>query len=111
MSAAGHAHDAFPDYVIVPEPSRSDDFHRGEPPPVATGPPEPSRPSSPVLPLLLLVIGLAAAAVWFVGVPQLTKPAAVERGCEVIVLQSGNTKCVTNPRAGSKAAKKSAAKQ
>ena len=25
MSAAGHAHDAFPDYVIVPEPPRPDD--------------------------------------------------------------------------------------
>ena len=111
MSAAGHAHDAFPDYVIVPEPPRPDDVRPAEAPPVAVEPPTPSRPASPVLPLLLLVVGLAAAAVWFVGVPQLTKPAAVERGCEVIVLQSGNTKCVTNPRAGSKAAKKSAAKQ
>ena len=63
---------------------------------------------SPVLPLLILVIGLAAAAVWFVALPQLDKPATVQRSCEVIVLKSGKTRCVTNPKTGSKAAAKKA---
>ncbi len=66
-------------------------------------------PSQPVLPLMALVVGLAVAAAWFVGVPHLTKPAPPERGCEVIVLQSGKTKCVANPQARSaNAAKRSA---
>jgi hypothetical protein len=64
---------------------------------------------SPFLPLLLLVIGLAAAAVWFVALPQLNKPATVQRSCEVIVLKSGKNRCVANPKTGSKDAAKKAA--
>ena len=63
---------------------------------------------SPVLPLLILVIGLAAAATWFVALPQLNKPATVQRSCEVIVLESGKSRCVGNPKTGSKAAPKKA---
>ena len=99
MSSAGQAYDAFPDFVIVPE-SEVRERQRIEAS-VATVEKPTSRPASPVLPLLALVVGLAAAAAWFVGVPQLTKPAPVERGCEVIVLQSGKTKCVANPQARS----------
>ena len=100
MSAAGHAYDAFPDFVIVPE-SEIDERRKVEASVAAAEKPAPSRQASPVLPLLALVVGLAAAAAWFVGIPQLTKPAPVQRGCEVIVLQSGKTKCVANPQARS----------
>ena len=47
---------------------------------------EHSGAPSPLIPLLLLCIGLAAAAVWFVALPALAKPARAERTCEVIVL-------------------------
>ena len=51
---------------------------------------------SDVLPLLLLVIGLALATIWFVALPALeTQPAG--RACEVFVLESGKTKCVPKP--------------
>ena len=58
---------------------------------------------SPLLPLLVLVVGLATATVWFVGLPALEKPAP-GRSCEVFVLRSGATKCVPKPgaRAGAK---------
>jgi len=59
-------------------------------------------------PLMILVIGLAAAATWFVALPQLDKPATVQRSCEVIVLETGKTRCVANPKTGSKAAAKNA---
>ena len=55
---------------------------------------EHSGAPSPLIPLLLLCVGLAAAAVWFVALPALAKPARAERTCEVIVLKSGTTKCV-----------------
>jgi len=100
MSAAGHAHDAFPDFVIVPE-SEVHERRKIEASVVPAEKPAPSRQASPVLPLMALVVGLAVAAAWFVGVPHLTKPAPVQRGCEVIVLQSGTTKCVANPQARS----------
>lgn len=61
------------------------------------------RAPTGALPLLILVIVLAAAAVWFVGLPALDRPARAERGCEVIVVKYGNTKCVRNP-GGSRAA-------
>jgi hypothetical protein len=51
---------------------------------------------SPVLPLLMLVAGLAAATVWFVGLPALEEPPP-GRSCEVYVLRSGATKCVPKP--------------
>ena len=53
-----------------------------------------SRAPSPVLPLLLLVGVLAAATVWFVALPAFAKPVRAERSCEVMVLESGTTKCV-----------------
>lgn len=54
---------------------------------------EPSR----VLPLLILVVGLAAATIWFVALPMLDKPRRAERSCEVFVLETGSTKCVPKP--------------
>jgi hypothetical protein len=62
-----------------------------------------SEPSS-VLPLLILVIGLAAATIWFVALPVLHKPASWGRSCEVYVLPSGTTKCVPYGKPGSWAA-------
>lgn len=49
---------------------------------------------SPLIPLLLLCLGLAGAAVWFVALPAFAKPVHAARTCEVIVLKSGTTKCV-----------------
>jgi len=66
--------------------------------PEATLAHEHSRTPSPLIPLFLLCAALAAAAVWFVALPALTKPARAERTCEVIVLASGTTKCVHEPR-------------
>jgi hypothetical protein len=57
---------------------------------------------SGVIPLLILVIVLAAAAVWFVAVPAFGKPLA-KRSCEVVVLESGSTACVRDPTHGSRA--------
>lgn len=51
---------------------------------------------STALPLLLLVIGLAAASVWYVALPAF-EPEPAKRSCEVIVLESGSTKCVSRP--------------
>jgi hypothetical protein len=53
-----------------------------------------STERSNVLPLLALVIGLAAATVWFVALPLLDRPPQAERACEVYVLPSGTVKCV-----------------
>ena len=99
VSAAGQA-EVFPDYIIVPPDA---------PAPESTdAPTEPSvenvavalpKERSPVIPLLALVLGLAGAAVWFVGLPYLEKPATAQRSCEVIVLQSGKTRCVKDPAA------------
>ena len=55
---------------------------------------EPASASPPVVPLLVLVLGLAVATLWFVAIPLVNRPAAVERKCEVIVLKTGKTKCV-----------------
>ena len=55
---------------------------------------ESPRPPSNVFPLLVLVIGLAVATIWFVGLPALDRPARVQRACEVFVLESGSTRCV-----------------
>ena len=51
---------------------------------------------SGVLPLLILVIGLAVATVWYVALPAFDK-APPERSCEVIVLKAGTTRCVPRP--------------
>ncbi len=50
--------------------------------------------ASPVVPLLLVVIALAAATIWFVWLPLVDKSANTRRSCEVYVLPSGSTKCV-----------------
>jgi hypothetical protein len=97
MSTAAHAPEAWPDYIIVPE-AASEPVRRAFPVAPAVAPPAPPGAIS-VLAAMAIVLGLAAAAAWFVGVPLLTKPAPVHRGCEVIVLKSGKTKCVANPRA------------
>ena len=49
-----------------------------------------------LIPLLFLVLALAAAAVWFVGLPALEK-APPQRSCEVVVLKSGSPACVREP--------------
>ena len=72
-------------------------------PEVAVASKRSGEPSS-VLPLLMIVIGLAAATIWFVALPVLHKPASVGRSCEVYVLPSGTTKCVPYPKPGSWAA-------
>jgi hypothetical protein len=54
--------------------------------------------------LFVLVIGLAVATMWYVVLPALSKPARVERSCEVVVLKSGSTACVTQPGRKSRAA-------
>ena len=59
---------------------------------------------SPALPLLIMVLGLAIATIWFVALPMLDEPVHAKRTCEVIVLGSGQTRCVTNPKTGTKAA-------
>jgi hypothetical protein len=50
---------------------------------------------SGLLPLLLLCVALAAAAVWYVALPAFQKTPGATRSCEVIVLSSGTTKCVS----------------
>ncbi len=59
-----------------------------------------------VLALLVLVLGLAAATVWFVALPALDRT-PVERTCEVVILKSGAPDCVSDvPRASQKAPQK-----
>ncbi len=58
---------------------------------------EQPREHSPLLPLLIIFVALAAATVWFVALPAFDKEPQATRTCEVIVLQSGSTKCVRNP--------------
>ena len=108
MSLAGHADEAWPDYIVVPEAVVVPDVAASSKPAIPKPAVyDPSRGASPVLPLLALVVALTAAATWFVGIPHLTKAEPVTRNCEVIVLSSGKTKCVANPRAGSKATRQS----
>jgi hypothetical protein len=56
-----------------------------------------------VLPLLILVLGLAVAAVWFVALPAFDHQHRTERSCEVVVLRSGSSACVRDPTRGSRA--------
>jgi hypothetical protein len=58
---------------------------------------EQPRERSPLLPLLLIFVALSAATVWYVALPAFAKEPQATRTCEVIVLQSGSTKCVRNP--------------
>ena len=48
-----------------------------------------------VVALLLLVLGLAAATVWFVALPALDQ-APAGRSCEVVILKSGAPDCVSD---------------
>lgn len=61
------------------------------------------RLATGVLPLLLLVIGLAGATIWYVALPALDRQSPPQRSCEVILLKSGSTRCVRNPTRGSQA--------
>lgn len=71
---------------------------------------EAPRAPSGALPLLLLVVALAAATVWFVALPALDRTPARERSCEVVVLKTGLTKCVRDPRGKARAAAHKAAR-
>lgn len=75
---------------------------QGQPAPAAN--PERAANRSPAIPLLIMVLGLAVATIWFVALPMLDQPVHAKRTCEVIVLESGRTRCVTNPKTGTKAA-------
>jgi hypothetical protein len=68
---------------------------------VAVANERPSVTAGNVLPLMILVIGLAVATIWFVALPALDKPPRAGRSCEVFVLESGSTRCVPNPMPGS----------
>jgi hypothetical protein len=57
---------------------------------------------SPVVPLMILVLGLAVATMWFVVLPSLEKPPS-GRTCEVVFLTSGNTRCIEPPGPGMRA--------
>ena len=59
---------------------------------------------SGALPLLILVILLAVATSWFVARPALENRSHPQRTCEVIVLKSGTTRCVREPKRTSLAA-------
>ena len=48
---------------------------------------------SPVVPLMILVLGLAVATMWFVVLPTLEQPAP-GRTCEVVFLKNGTTNCI-----------------
>jgi hypothetical protein len=76
--------------------------HANRLPAVAVVNERPGEPSN-VIPLLILVMGLAVATMWFVALPALNKPARAERSCEVFVLKSGSTRCVAKPVLGSRA--------
>jgi hypothetical protein len=58
-----------------------------------------------VLPLLALLVVLAAATVWLVALPALDRTQSTGRTCEVLVLKSGVTKCVPESAIGGKAAR------
>ena len=57
---------------------------------------EQAREPSPVVPLMILVLGLAVATLWFVVLPTLEKPPP-GRTCEVVFLTNGNTRCIEPP--------------
>ncbi len=62
---------------------------------------EASRAPSNVVPLLLLVIGLAAVSIWFVALPASAQQPAAEQSCEVYVI---GKRAVCKPVPGSAAA-------
>ena len=55
---------------------------------------EQAREPSPVVPLMILVLGLAVATMWFVVLPTLQKPPAPGRTCEVVFVTNGHTRCI-----------------
>ena len=58
------------------------------------------RGAGSVVALVILVLSLAAATVWFVALPALnTTPAG--RACEVVITKSGAPECVPHPTRGS----------
>jgi hypothetical protein len=61
-----------------------------------------SAAPSGVLPLLVLVVALAVATMWYVGLPALDNTPRAVRTCEVVVLESGSTACVRDPARGSR---------
>jgi hypothetical protein len=63
---------------------------------------ERAREPSPVVPLMILVLGLAVATMWFVVLPTLEKPPP-GRTCEVVFLTNGNTSCIEPPLPGMRA--------
>jgi hypothetical protein len=56
----------------------------------------PEHGPSPVIPLLIMVLGLAIATIWFVALPALETPPP-GRTCEVVFRKDGTTKCVEKP--------------
>ena len=110
MSSGGHEYDDWPDYIIRPEGVLEPHVAVVRKPALPAVYQEPSGGAISALSLLALVIGLAGAAIWFVGIPHVTKAAPVDRGCEVIVLKTGKAKCVADPRAGSNAPQSKPAK-
>ena len=62
---------------------------------------EAERGPSPVVPLLIMVLGLAVAAIWFVALPALDTPPP-GRKCEVVFRKDGTTKCVEKPAGAAK---------
>ena len=62
---------------------------------------ESERGPSPVIPLLIMVLGLAIATIWFVALPALEAP-PTGRTCEVVFLKDGTTKCVEKPAGAAK---------
>jgi hypothetical protein len=63
---------------------------------------DPAGEPSPVVPLMILVLGLAVATMWFVALPALEQPPP-RRTCEVVFLKGGTTRCIEPPVPGMRA--------
>ena len=63
---------------------------------------ERKRDPSPVVPLMILVLGLAVATMWLVVLPTLEQPPP-GRTCEVVFLTNGSTSCIELPAPGMRA--------
>jgi hypothetical protein len=74
----------------------------------ARAPVEESSGPSPFIPLLIVVLGLAVATLWFVAIPAATEKPVAKRTCEVVFLKSGKTKCVKSPALGKQKAPRKA---
>ncbi len=62
----------------------------------------PTSDPSPVVPLMILVLGLAVATIWFVALPALDE-SPPGRTCEVVFLKGGITRCIEPPAPGMRA--------